>query len=142
MAHINQAKEEAFREGHLKAVDTMAQETAKEMLDLEKQRDAYRQELIETLQTLSDGDTQFAFPAHLRLGELTGKSHTNICQGDGMELSTLKAILAQGDKYGSAIRQMLADLRICDLSNVTEEQAQWWLSKQKGGDNDDKPYNK
>ena len=59
-----------------------------------------------------------------------------------MEISTLKAVLAQGDKYGSAIRQMLADLRICDLSNVTEKQAQWWLSKQKGGDNNDKLHNK
>ena len=59
-----------------------------------------------------------------------------------MELSTLKAVLTQGDKYGSAIRQMLADLRICDLSNVTEEQAQWWLNKQKGGDNNDKLHNK
>lgn len=59
-----------------------------------------------------------------------------------MELSTLKAILAQGDKHGSSIRQMLADLRICDLSNVTEEQAQWWLSKQKEVDNDDESYDK
>lgn len=51
-----------------------------------------------------------------------------------MELSTLKAILAQGDKYGSAIRQMLADLRICDLSNVTEEQALAFLEKLKNGE--------
>lgn len=79
VAHIKQAKEDAFREGYLKAVDTMAQETAKEMSDLEKQRDAYKRELIHTLQTLSDGDTQFAYSAHLRLEELTGKSHTNIC---------------------------------------------------------------
>ena len=77
--HIQQAKEEAFREGYLKAVDTMAQETAKEMSDLEKQRDAYKNELIETLQTLSDSDTKFAYSAHLRLEELTGKSRTNIC---------------------------------------------------------------
>lgn len=55
-----------------------------------------------------------------------------------MELTTLKAVLACGDKHGSTIRQMLADLRICDLSNVTERQAQWWLSKQRGGDNNDK----
>ncbi len=51
-----------------------------------------------------------------------------------MELSTLKAILAKGDKYGSAIRQMLADLRICDLSNVTEEQALAFLEKLKNGE--------
>lgn len=48
-----------------------------------------------------------------------------------MKLSTLQAVLARGDKYGSAIKQMLADLQICDLKNVTEEQAQWWL-KNKG----------
>lgn len=79
LAHIQQAKEEAFRDGYLKAVDTMAQETAKEMSDLEKQRDAYKKELIEALQILSDSDTKFAYSAHLRLEELTGKSHTNIC---------------------------------------------------------------
>ena len=50
-AHIKQSKEEAFREGYLKAVDTMAQETAKEMSELEKERDAYRRELIETMQS-------------------------------------------------------------------------------------------
>lgn len=77
--HIKQAKEESFREGYLKAVDTMAQETAKEMSDLEKQRDAYKKELILTLQALSDSDTKFAYSAHLRLEELTDKSHTNIC---------------------------------------------------------------
>lgn len=48
-----------------------------------------------------------------------------------MELSTLKAVLAQGDKYGSAIKQMLTDLQISDLQDVTEEQAQWWLKNKK-----------
>ena len=47
--HIKQVKEEAFREGYLKAVDTIAQETAKEMSDLEKQRDAYKKELADWL---------------------------------------------------------------------------------------------
>ena len=79
-AHIKQVKEEAFREGYLKAVDTMAQETATKMQDMEKTGGAYRKELIETLQTLSGGDTKFAYSAHLRLEELTSKSHTNICQ--------------------------------------------------------------
>ena len=46
---------------------------------LQRERDAYKKELIETLQTLSDSDTQFAYSAHLRLEELIGKSHTNIC---------------------------------------------------------------
>lgn len=85
-AHIQQAKEEAFQEGYLKAVDTMAQETAKEMSDLEAERDAYKKELIETLQTLSDSDTQFAYSAHLRLEELTGRPHVNMCEGDWYEV--------------------------------------------------------
>jgi hypothetical protein len=54
-----------------------------------------------------------------------------------MELSTLKAVLAKGDKYGSGIRQMMSDLKICDLSNVTQEQAEWWLAKQKEGEEND-----
>ena len=49
VAFIKQAKEEAFREGYLKAVDTMARETAKEMSELEAERNAYKKELIETL---------------------------------------------------------------------------------------------
>lgn len=80
-AHINKAKEEVFREGYLKAVDTMAQETAKEMSDLEKQRDAYKNELVLWLGKIGECDVPLAFPAHLRLEELTGKSHTNICRG-------------------------------------------------------------
>lgn len=52
-----------------------------------------------------------------------------------MELQTLKAILACGDKYGSAIKEMLRDLKICDFTNVTQEQAEMWLAK-KRGDND------
>lgn len=51
-----------------------------------------------------------------------------------MELQTLKAILACGDKYGSAIKEMLRDLKICDLTNVTQEQAQLWLDKKKRDD--------
>lgn len=84
--HIKQVKEDAFHEGYLKAVDTMAQETAKEMSDLEKQRDDYKKELIKVLQTLSDSDTKFAYSAHLRLEELMGKSHVNICEGDWYEV--------------------------------------------------------
>ena len=78
-AYLDKLKEDSFREGYLKAVDTMAQETAKEMSVLEKERDAYKKELIETLKTLSDSDTKLAYSAHLRLEELTGKSRTNIC---------------------------------------------------------------
>lgn len=51
-----------------------------------------------------------------------------------MELQTLKAVLACGDKYGSAIREMMRDLKICDLTNVTQQQAEQWLVKKKRDD--------
>ena len=78
-AYIKQVKEDAFREGYLKGVDTMAQETAKEMSDLEAERNAYKKELVKIMQALSDSDTKFAYSAHLRLGELMGKPRINIC---------------------------------------------------------------
>ena len=78
-AHIKQAKEEAFREGYLKAVDTMAQETAKELSVLEAERDAYKNELVLWLSKIGKCDVPLAFPAHLRLEELIGKSHVNVC---------------------------------------------------------------
>ena len=85
--HIKQAKEEAFREGYLKAVDTMAQETAKEMSDLEKQRDAYKNELVLWLGKIGECNVPLAFPAHLRLEELIGRPHVNICEkGDWYEV--------------------------------------------------------
>lgn len=46
-----------------------------------------------------------------------------------MKIETLRAVLNTGDKHGSGIRQMLADLKICDLSNVTQEQAECWLKE-------------
>lgn len=81
MSYIKQVKEEAFREGYLKAVDTMAQETAKEMSDLEKQRDAYKRELVLWLGKIGECDVPLAFPAHLRLEELIGRPHINVCEG-------------------------------------------------------------
>ena len=81
MSCIKQVKEEAFREGYLKAVDTMAQETAKEMSDLEKQRDAYKKELVLRLGKIGECDVPLAFPAHLRLEELIGRPRVNICEG-------------------------------------------------------------
>lgn len=80
-AHIKQAKEEAFREGYLKAVDTMAQETAKEMSALEAERDAYKNELVLWLGKIGECDVPLAFPAHLRLEELIGRPRVNICEG-------------------------------------------------------------
>jgi hypothetical protein len=85
-AHIKQAKVDAFREGYLKAVDTMAQETAKEMSELEAERDAYKRELILWLGKIGECDVPLAFPAHLRLEELIGRPHVNICEGDWYEV--------------------------------------------------------
>ena len=48
-AYLDKLKEDSFREGYLKAVDTMAQETAKEMSVLEAERDAYKKELTDWL---------------------------------------------------------------------------------------------
>jgi hypothetical protein len=85
-AHIKKAKEEAFREGYLKAVDTMAQETAREMSVLEAERDAYKKELVFWLGKIGECDVPLAFPAHLRLEELIGRPHVNICEGDWHEV--------------------------------------------------------
>lgn len=86
MSYIKQVKEKAFREGYLKAVDTMAQETAKEMSDLEKQRDAYKNELVLWLGKIGECNVSLAFPAHLRLEELIGRPHVNVCEGDWCEV--------------------------------------------------------
>lgn len=51
-----------------------------------------------------------------------------------MELDTLKAILALGDCHGSAIKEMLKDLRVCDLSSVTQQQAELWLARRKASE--------
>ena len=51
-----------------------------------------------------------------------------------MELETLKAVMACGDRHGSAIKEMLRDLKICDLSNVTQKQAEVWLAKRSAYD--------
>lgn len=51
-----------------------------------------------------------------------------------MELETLKAVMACGDCHGSAIKEMLRDLKICDLSNVTQKQAEAWLAKKSAYD--------
>lgn len=51
-----------------------------------------------------------------------------------MNLELLKRVIACGDQYGSGIRQMLSDLKICDLQNATDEQIKWWL-REKGEKN-------
>lgn len=46
-----------------------------------------------------------------------------------MTLEMIKQVLSMGDSKGSALRQMLKDLKICKLSNVTDEQAQHWIER-------------
>jgi len=46
-----------------------------------------------------------------------------------MTLEMIKQVLSMGDNKGSALRQMLKDLKICKLTNVTDEQAQYWIER-------------
>lgn len=46
-----------------------------------------------------------------------------------MTLEMIKRVLSMGDNKGSALRQMLKDLKICKLTNVTDEQAQHWIER-------------
>lgn len=48
---LKKEREKAYREGYLAAVDTMSKEVAPELSEVCRQRDAYRQELIDTLKT-------------------------------------------------------------------------------------------
>ena len=51
-----------------------------------------------------------------------------------MTLPLIKAVLATGDKYGSGLRDMMAWLKICDLGNVSDEQAQMYLEMDDNND--------
>jgi hypothetical protein len=44
-----------------------------------------------------------------------------------MTVEMLKEVLSRGDKYGSALKQMLKDLGFVDLCNVTDQQAKGWV---------------
>lgn len=79
LAYIKQVKEDSFREGYIKAINTMAEEMADEMTILEKERDAYKQELIKALQELSRYEETATYSVHLRLEDLIGDKHNNIC---------------------------------------------------------------
>jgi len=46
-----------------------------------------------------------------------------------MTLEMIKRVLSMGDNEGSTLRQMLKDLKICKLTNVTDEQAQHWIER-------------
>lgn len=51
-----------------------------------------------------------------------------------MTLPVIKIVLATGDQYGSGLRDMMAWLKICDLGNVSDEQAQMYLDYLNGDD--------
>lgn len=57
-AYLQKEREKAYREGYLKAVDTLSAEFATEVADLQKELAAVRAELIETLRRAAtcDGD--------------------------------------------------------------------------------------
>ena len=54
-----------------------------------------------------------------------------------MTLPVIKTVLATGDQYGSGLRDMMAWLKICNLGNVSDEQAQMYLDYLTGDDNND-----
>lgn len=54
-----------------------------------------------------------------------------------MELQTLKEIFACGDKFGSAFREIMRDLKVDDLTCITKDQAQLWLAEKKRGGKDE-----
>ena len=53
-----------------------------------------------------------------------------------MTLPVIKTVLATGDQYGSGLRDMMAWLKICDLGNVSDAQAQMYLDYLNGDDKD------
>ena len=54
-----------------------------------------------------------------------------------MTLPVIKTVLATGDQHGSGLRDMMAWLKICDLGNVSDAQAQMYLDYLNGDDNND-----
>ena len=58
-----------------------------------------------------------------------------------MTLPVIKTVLATGDKYGSGLRDMMAWLKICNLGNVSDAQAQMYLDYLNGDDNNDDANN-
>lgn len=46
-----------------------------------------------------------------------------------MTLPVIKTVLATGDQYGSGLRAMMAWLKICNLGNVSDEQAKMYLER-------------
>ena len=47
-AYIKQIKQDSYKEGYLKGVDTISKELSAEMSQLDREKNAYKQELIDT----------------------------------------------------------------------------------------------
>lgn len=50
-----------------------------------------------------------------------------------MTVEKILEVLALGDEYGSALKDMLHWLKVCDLLNVTDEQADMYIAYTKRG---------
>lgn len=149
--YIQQVKEGAFREGYLKAVDTMAQETAKEMSDLEKQRDAYKKELADWLrkacECVSGDDFDCSLCRFNDIGTNNGcPSKVNVYDAK-LRLEELTKELAITHKTTIAIRDFSTDVEransllllmehygVSNLASITENQGQEFLNKLRSGE--------
>lgn len=50
-----------------------------------------------------------------------------------MTVEKILEVLALGDEYGSALKDMLRWLKVCDLLNVTDKQADMYIAYRKRG---------
>lgn len=53
LAYIKQVKQDSYKEGYLKGVNTISKELSAEMSQLDRDKNAYKQELINTLQKVT-----------------------------------------------------------------------------------------
>lgn len=49
-----------------------------------------------------------------------------------MTLLMIKEVMKLGDCHGSSLRDMMSWLKICDLGNVSDKQAQMYIDHVKG----------
>ena len=54
-----------------------------------------------------------------------------------MTVEKILEVLALGDEYGSALKDMLHWLKVCDFLNVTDKQADMYIAYRKRGEDVD-----
>ena len=54
-----------------------------------------------------------------------------------MTVEKILEVLALGDEYGSALKDMLRWLKVCDFLNVTDKQADMYIAYRKRGEDVD-----